>query len=56
MNKQTHLHLGWPEDEYIFSKISFLEELFKVRCSYEYVDISENVYFASLQGFIFEVM
>ncbi len=28
MKKQTHLHLGWPEDEYIFSKFSFLGELF----------------------------
>ncbi len=27
MKKQTHLHLGWPEEEYIFSKFSFLGEL-----------------------------
>ncbi len=24
MKKQTHLHFGWPESEYIFSKFSFL--------------------------------
>ncbi len=24
MKKQTHLHLGWPEGEYTFSKFSFL--------------------------------
>ncbi len=23
MKKKTHLHLGWPENEYIFSKFSF---------------------------------
>ncbi len=28
MKKQTHLHIGWPEGEYIFSKCSFLCELF----------------------------
>ncbi len=28
MKKQTHLHLGWPEGEYIFSKALFLGELF----------------------------
>ncbi len=28
MKKQTPLHLGWPEAEYIFSKFSFLSELF----------------------------
>ncbi len=28
MKKQTHLHLGWHEGEYIFSKFSFLGELF----------------------------
>ncbi len=26
--KQIHLHLGWPEREYIFSKLKFLDELF----------------------------
>ncbi len=26
MKKQTHLHFGWPEDEDIFSKSSFLGE------------------------------
>ncbi len=26
MKKQTHLHLGWPEGEYIFSKFSFLSD------------------------------
>ncbi len=30
MKKQTHL--GWPEDEYIFSKMSFLGELMKPYC------------------------
>ncbi len=25
--KQTHLHLGWPDGEHIFSKLSFLGEL-----------------------------
>ncbi len=24
MKKQTYLHLGWPEGEYIFSNFSFL--------------------------------
>ncbi len=28
MKKQTHLLLGWPEGEHIFSKFSFLGELF----------------------------
>ncbi len=28
MNKQTHLHLGWPEGEYIFSQFWMLGELF----------------------------
>ncbi len=28
MKKQSHLHLGWPEGEYIFSTFSFLGELF----------------------------
>ncbi len=28
MKKQTHLHLGRPEGEYIFSKFSLLGELF----------------------------
>ncbi len=28
MKKQTHLHLGWPEDEYIFRSFSFMSELF----------------------------
>ncbi len=28
MKKQTHLHLGYAEGEYIFSKFSFLGELF----------------------------
>ncbi len=28
MKKLTHLHLGWPEDEYIFSIFSFLPVLF----------------------------
>ncbi len=28
MKKQTHLHLGSPEGKYIFSKFSFLDELF----------------------------
>ncbi len=28
MMKQTHLHIGWPETEYISSKFSFLGELF----------------------------
>jgi len=27
MKKQTHLHLGWPEDECISSTFSFLGEL-----------------------------
>ncbi len=27
MKKQTHLHLEWPESEYILSKFSFLGEL-----------------------------
>ncbi len=31
MKKQTHLHLGWPEGESIFSKFSFLGELFPLR-------------------------
>ncbi len=29
MKKQTHLHLGWPEGEDIFSKFSFLGELLR---------------------------
>ncbi len=36
MNKKTNLHLGWPEGEDIFSKFSFLGELFlqaKSTCS-----------------------
>ncbi len=28
MKKQIHLHLEWPKGEYIFSKLSFLGELF----------------------------
>ncbi len=28
MKKQTHLHLGSPDGEYIFSQLSFLGELF----------------------------
>ncbi len=28
IKKQTPLHLGWPEGEYIFIKSSFLGELF----------------------------
>ncbi len=28
MKKQTHLHLGWPEGEYVFSTFSFWGELF----------------------------
>ncbi len=28
MKKQTHLHLGWPEEEFILSKFPFLGELF----------------------------
>ncbi len=28
MKKQTHLHLGWSEGEYIFSIFSFSGELF----------------------------
>ncbi len=28
MKKQTHLYLGWPEGKSIFSKLSFLGELF----------------------------
>ncbi len=28
MKKQTHLQLGWPEGEYLFSKLIFLGELF----------------------------
>ncbi len=33
LKKQTHLHLGWPEGEYIFSKFSFLGELYSFKCS-----------------------
>ncbi len=32
MTKQTHLHLGLPEDEYIFSNFSFLGEVFLEAC------------------------
>ncbi len=32
MKKQTHLHLGWPESEHIFSKYNFLGELFIKHC------------------------
>ncbi len=28
MKKQTHLHLGWPEGEHIFSSFKFLGELY----------------------------
>ncbi len=28
VQKQAHLHLGWHEGEYFFSKFSFLDELF----------------------------
>ncbi len=28
MKEQTHLHVGWPEGESVFSKFSFLGELF----------------------------
>ncbi len=28
IKKQTHLYIGWPEGEYIFSKFSFFGELF----------------------------
>ncbi len=31
MKKQTHLHFGWPEGEYIFSKFIFL-----VNCSFKF--------------------
>ncbi len=29
MKKQTDLHFGWPEDEYIFSKYLFFGELYR---------------------------
>ncbi len=34
MKKQTHLHLGWPEREYIFSKLAFLGEIPLITCPY----------------------
>ncbi len=36
IKKQTHLHLGWPEGMHIFSKISFLGELFFQNCSFSF--------------------
>ncbi len=34
MKKQTHLHLGWPAREYIFSKFAFLGEIPLIKCPY----------------------
>ncbi len=40
--KQIHLYLGWPEGEYIFSKSSFLGELF-LRNSYTDITLNKHI-------------
>ncbi len=52
MKKQTHLHLGWPEGEDIFSQFKFLDELFL------FIMASSNnpsVYVLYVQGIYYDI-
>ncbi len=52
MKKQTHLHLRWPEGEYIFSKFSFLGEL-KVKVKVKVTFFSSSAYIALNDNYVF---